>query len=440
MRPWLWHLSTASVLAGLIWSAALAAQTVRAGPVESSAACTLEVEITGVIGPATVDLLKRVENRANAERCASILLLVNTPGGGLESTRLIVESVLNSKVPYLCLISPDGAHAGSAGAIILQACHVNGGLVGTHLGAATPVSQGQDLPQDLRKKILNDTRSWLDSLTSRRGRSQKFGEDIIMDAKSVTATEAKKIQAIDWVGDSKAEFLKFASGRNVKMTESQESEVRNGPLVRFDLDLRYRLLALITDPELAYMLLLASLALIYFELTHSGVIVPGIAGAVGLVISLIALHKLEVEYGGLLLIFIGIGLMIAEMFLPTFGLVGAAGVACLLVGSLFLFDPVRSWGYQLPYGLVMTTVIATALALVGLSILFLRSTRVRKKGGFDDLLGVHARVVTLESAHRGTVELRGELWKFESRNELAVNDNVVVRGHKGLTLRVDKEA
>ncbi|MBX3023262.1 MAG: nodulation protein NfeD [Bdellovibrionales bacterium] len=403
--------------------------------------CTTEVNITGVIGPATLDLLKRVERSAAKDQCSSILLLVNTPGGSLETTRLIVEQILNSKIPYLCLVSPSGGHAGSAGAIILQACHVNGGLRGTNLGAATPVSMGgQEMPKDLRQKILNDTRSWLESLTGLRGRNKKFGEDIILEAKAVTAEEALKLKAIDFVGDSKDEFLKFADGRSSKLAGNEDVTVKTGVVKEFAQDSRFKVLSLLTDPELAYMLLLASLALLYFEITHSGAIFPGVAGAIGLVIALMALHKLDVEWGGLLLIFIGIGLFVAEMFLPTFGLVGAAGVVSLVLGSLFLFDPVRSFGYQLPYALIFSTVSVFAVLLVGLSFLVLKSARVRKKGGFEDLMGVSARVTSVDSGGRsGMAELRGELWKFESHADLQVNDQVVVQGHQGLVLKVEKE-
>lgn len=405
----------------------------------SAPKCTLSTELTGVVGPATVDFLKRAERQAATLACDAILLRVNTPGGNLESTRRLVEGILASPIPYLCLVAPSGGHAGSAGAILLQACHVNGGLHGTNLGAATPVSMGGELPSDLRQKIMNDTRSWVEGLTTLRGRNAKFGQDIILEAKAVTAEEAFKLKALDFVGDDVSAFLKAADGRQVKVAGRGDVRVQTGPLETFAPDTRFQVLAMLTDPEFAYMLLLASVGLLYFEVTHSGVIVPGIAGAVGLVISMIALHKLDVEWGGMLLIFIGIGLIIAEMFLPTFGLVGAAGVGALGLGSLFLFDPVRTFGYHLPYGLVAGTTAICALLLFGVSYLFVRTTRVRKRGGFDDLLGERARVVAVHSATTGTVELRGELWSFETDSPLALEDHVTIKGHHGLTLRVAKE-
>jgi membrane-bound serine protease (ClpP class) len=406
----------------------------------AQAECTAQVEVRDVIGPATVDLVKRAEAFADRESCNSILLLINTPGGSLDSTRLIVEMILNSPRPFLCLVSPSGGHAGSAGAIILQACHVSGAVQGTNLGAATPVALGQELGKDLRQKIMNDTRSWLESLTRLRGRSDKFGQEIIVDAKAVTAEDALKLGAIDFVGPTTDSFLKFAAGRTVKINEGREANVIVGELRPFGLDVRYKTLALLTDPELAYMLLLGSLGLLYFEVTHPGTFLPGVVGGVGLVISLMALHRLEVEWAGLILIFLGVGLLIAEMFLPTFGALGLGGVVALFLGSVFLFDPVKTGGYQLPYALILPVVVAFALAVVGLSIMLWRTRKVRKKGGYEDLIGLEARVTRLEeeAPTRGWIELQGETWKFESAHEVKINDAVRVIGHRGLILKVQR--
>nr|HMN67716.1 nodulation protein NfeD [Bdellovibrionales bacterium] len=366
-------------LAGFLFSLLL--------PLAADAACTLEVPVVDVIGPATVDLLKRADDYAAREGCASTLLLVNTPGGSLESTRIAVEQILNSKRAYLCLVSPSGGRAGSAGAIILQACHVNGALKGTNLGAATPISSQGELPKDLRQKIMNDTRSWLESLTRLRGRSDKFGQDIILEAKAVTAEDALKLKAIDHVGDTKEEFLKFAEGRKVKFSANQEGKVETGTVKVFELDARYKTLSLFTDPQLAYLILMGSLALLYFEITHPGTMVAGVIGGVGLVVALIALHRLDVEWGGLLLIFLGIALLIAEMFLPTFGVLGIGGVASFVLGSLFLFDPVKSYGYQLPWFVIAPVVLAVTLPVVGVSWLLLGTRKGKKKGGYQDLMG-----------------------------------------------------
>lgn len=403
--------------------------------------CTTQVEVTQVIGPATVDLLKRAESFALSQNCSSILLLVNTPGGSLESTRILVERILNSKIPYLCLVSPSGGHAGSAGAIILQACHVNGALRGTNLGAATPVTMGEEMPKDLRQKILNDTRSWLESLTRLRGRSEKFGQDIILEAKAVTAEDALKLKAIDFVGGTREEFLAFAKDRTVKLSENQETKVAVGDLRNFEHDLRYKVTSILTDPQLAYMILLGSLALLYFEFTHPGTMIAGVVGGLGLVVALVALHKLDVEWGGLLLIFLGIALLILEMFVPSFGILGVGGVVSFVLGSVFLFDPVKTGGYRLPLTLIAPAAILFTAIFMGVGYLVLKGARVKKKGGFEDLIDVMGEVISLDEGTQtmGSIELRGEIWKFRTKEPVAIRDRVKVKGNQGLILEVEKE-
>lgn len=411
-------------------------------PATTPPPCTVEVEVSDVIGPATFDLLQRTEKYAEREGCGSILLLINTPGGSLDSTRRIVELIMNSKYPYLCLVAPSGGHAGSAGAIILQACHVNGAVSGTNLGAATPVTMGGEMPEDVRKKIMNDTRSWLESLTRLRGRSDKFGQDIILEAKAVTAEEALKLKAIDFVGPGKLEFLKFANGRKVKMTDNKEVPVRAGDDTRaFALDTRYKLVSMLTDPQLAYLILLGSLGLLYFEITHPGTMIAGVVGSIGLVVALVAMHKLDVEWGGLALILLGIAMLIAEMFVPSFGALGIGGIVCFVFGSIFLFDPVKTGGYTLPLSLILPVAGFFAAVFLGVGYLFLRTRDVRKKGGFEDLLGLKAKVVRLDvDGHAGQIELRGEIWSFKSPVAVSVDDEVRVRGYEGLVLKVEKES
>lgn len=400
-------------------------------------ACTTKLDITGVIGPATVDLMNRLERRVKTDGCTSALLEINTPGGNLESTRRITEKILNFPVPVLCLVAPAGAHAGSAGAIILQACHVNGAIRGTNLGAATPIeSSGRNIPSDLRRKILNDTESWLDSMTELRGRNRQFGRDIIAKAKAVTAEEALKLKAIDTVSDTPAEFLKFAQGRTVKMSGGMTAKVQTGELADFPLDTRYHVLSVLTDPEMTYLIFLGSMALLFFEFTHPGMILPGVVGGLGMIVSLVAMHRLDVEWGGLLLIFLGVGLLIAEVFVTSFGALGIGGLVSFILGSVFLFDPVKT-GYRLPLSLIVPATLILAAIFFGLGILVLRTFRVKKRGSFDEMIGAGARVTMVESGGRkGKVEIMGETWNFESIAPVKKGETVTVVAYQDLTLKV----
>ena len=202
--------------------------------------CSLELRIEHPIGVAVYDYIDRGQEAAITQSCSNILLLINTPGGVLQTTRLIVEKILNSPIPYLCFIYPAGAHAASAGAIIMQACHVAGAMESTSIGAATPVQGGgQDVPKDMKKKVINDTLSWVEGLIEKRGRSKEFGRDMVTDAKSVGAREALKLGAIDFVATSKMDFLKQALGKEVKLIGEKTTAIQEAPIRAFHTDIRF---------------------------------------------------------------------------------------------------------------------------------------------------------------------------------------------------------
>lgn len=400
--------------------------------------CTLQIDVTDVIGPATVDSVRRAIELATQMKCQSIMALINTPGGSLPSTRLVVEDILNSPVPFLCLISPSGGHAGSAGAIIMQACHVNGALPATNIGAATPVSgDGQQMPEDLRKKMLNDSRSWLEGLTRLRGRNEKFGQDIIMEAKAVSAKEAKDLGAIDWAGNTKDEFLQFSSQRKVKMKDQKEELVVVGRLHIVTPDFRHKLVSILTDPQIAYLMFMGSLALLYFEITHPGFGVAGVLGGMGLIVSLISMHKLEVEWGGLLLLLLGVALLIAEIFVTSFGILGIGGIVAFVVGSIFLYDPAKTGGYTLPFEVILPAVVIVAGIMLTLGYMFMKSRKVKKHGSYDEMLDQVGVVVDVaKDLQSGMMEIMGETWKFEASAVVKVMDKVKVVGYQGLVLKV----
>lgn len=408
--------------------------------IPESKPCVMEVTIDGAIGPATLDFIQRAEKRVRQNQCGSMLLLINTPGGNLQTTRLIVEGILNSDFPVLCLIYPSGAHAGSAGAIIMQACHVSGAMEATNIGAATPISGGgEKLPDDLRKKMINDTRSWVEGLAKLRSRSEQFARDIVEEAKAVTAREALKINAIDYVAESKADFLRFAEGRTVKLNANREAKVTIGEVHVLQQDLRYKVMDLLMNPQVAYIMFMGSLALLYFELTHPGMIAPGVIGGVGLLISLISMHMLDVTWGAVLLILAGIGLMLAEAFVAGFGILGVGGIVSFFVGSLFLFDPEQS-GFALPISTIIPTSVLAGLIMIGIAYLAFTSHKRKTHAGTDDMIGREARVseVQPDDPTFGLVEIEGEIWKVASKIPLSVGDRVKIESRQGLTLMVTK--
>lgn len=402
--------------------------------------CVFEIPIQGAIGPSTLDLIDRGVDQAKDKACKAILMTINTPGGSLQSTRYIVERILNSELPFLCLVYPSGAHAGSAGAIIMQACHVNGAVEATNIGAATPVAGGgQEMGEDMRNKIMNDTRSWVEGLAKRRERNEEFAKDIVEKAKAVSASEAAKIKATDWVGNKKADFLEFAKGRKVKLSEDQTTEVSFGDeVILMPLDLRYQVLDFVSNPQFAYLIFMGSLGLLYFELTHPGVIAPGVIGALGLVISLMSMHMLDVSTTGILLILLGLALMIAEAFVVSFGALGIGGVVAFFLGSLFLYDSSFS-GYSLPLVTILPTTLILGFLMIGIAYLALSTRKRKNTTSFDGLVGLVGKVSSVgEDGVSGQIEVNGELWSFVSVSTVKVGDSAEVLSAKGFKLNIKK--
>lgn len=427
-----WFLSTLS------FSEAQEIPAASSSPSTSSTICTLAVTVEHVISAATKDYLERAQAEAKKQNCNSILIRINTPGGELQATRLIVQRILSSPLPYLCLIEPGGGHAGSAGALILQACHVNGGVPATNLGAATPILSSGQMPEDLRKKMINDTVSWSQSLAQLRGRNLNFAKEIVTEAKALSSEEAVRIKALDIFADDEAAFLKQVPQFQFQLQDQKKQTVVPGPIREFSPDLRFRILEVTADPTFAYMLFMASLALIYFELTHSGFVAPGVIGAMGLILSLISFHKLEVRWGGLALIVMGLAFLVAEVFLPSFGVLGIGGVVALIFGSIFLVDP-QVTGFSLPLSLILTVSLTLGAFVLGLGFLALRSLRTGKKDWEGALIGQQAVVVSLDGDSGGQVEVLGEIWRFEAQGSVRVGDKVEILSRRGLTLEVRKK-
>ena len=403
--------------------------------------CTKELVIENVIGSATLDSLEKAIAFAEKDGCSSLLLLINTPGGLVLSTRKIVEAILDSTVPILCLVYPSGAHAGSAGAIILQACHVNGAVEATNIGAATPIlSTGGQASEDLRKKMVNDATSWLDSLTELRKRNKKFGRDIITDAKAVSGQEAYKIGAIDFFGSTKEDFLQFAHGRKVQVQDKKDQAVQVGVLQPIQLGMRHHVISFVTDPQIAYLLFTGSLLLIYFEITHPGMVVPGVLGAAGLILSLTGMHKLNFVWGGLLLMLLGIVFMVLEAFTSVgFGILGLAGAASFVVGSFFLFDPNKTGGVDISTSTIIIT--SSIFAVISLGLAYMAFTALRKNRDDEQhWLGLNGEIVKVQSDSTGLMQTQGETWKYHCKEPLQKGDSVEIVSYSGMVFEVQKKS
>ena len=297
------------------------------------------------------------------------------------------------------------------------------------------------MSKDLRKKVINDTTSWLDSLTTLRKRSQKFGREIITKAKALSANEAHKEGALDFVGQTKEEFLQFAEGRETLVKDGHTHIVQVGSLVPLKLGFRHHVISLITEPELVYILFTGSLLLLYFEITHPGLGAPGILGAMGLVLSFIGMHKLDFSYAGLILILLSVALFLAEVFIAGFGIFGVGGVISFVLGSILLFDPAKTGGVDIPLSLIFSVSTFFSLLMGLIAYMAYRTFRMKKtlsiSDDFMDPDALPAEVVYInQDEMSGLVFINGENWRFTSKQKVKKGDKVRVLKHHHLILEV----
>jgi len=356
--------------------------------------------------------------------------------------RAIIKDILASPVPVAAYVAPSGARAASAGTYILYASHIAAMAPGTNLGAATPVPIGGSTEKDKEKdksinKAVQDAAAYIRSLAQLRGRNADWGERAVREAVSLTADEALKQKVIDVVAADVPQLLERSDGRVLNLEGRKITLATRGAAIdAFDPDWRTRFLAIITDPSIAYVLLLVGIYALFFEFTHPGLVAPGVAGAVALLIALYALHLLPVSYAGLALILLGISLMAAEVFLPAYGSLGIGGGIAFVIGSVMLIDT-DAPGFGVPLPLILGIAVASAAFLFGVASLALKARRRPVVSGRETLVGAAGEVLE-DFAGEGWARVQGETWRVKSASPLKAGERVSVTAVDGLVLRVNR--
>ena len=409
-----------------------------AGLASAAPAPVATIALEGVISPVTLRLIGIAIDRAQAEGAQALVVLLDTPGGLERSMRAIVQRMMNAEVPVIVYVSPTGARAASAGVFITMAAHVAAMAPATNIGAASPVAMGGTADKTMMKKVENDAAAFIRTVALERGRNAEWAEKAVRQAVAITEREALKLKVIDLVADSLPDLLDKVDGRTIKLPKSTVTLATKGAPVRpIEIGFRDRFLNVITDPNVAYVLMMLGMLGLFFELSNPGVILPGVIGGISLILAFFAFQSLPINYAGLLLILFGIVLLVAEIKIVSHGVLAIGGVISMALGSLMLFDAPEV-GFRVSWWVIGPTVAGTA----GL-FLFVIAAGVRALGrpsatGAEGLVGKYA-MVRERLAPEGQVLVAGEIWRAVADGEaLEPGAQVRIVAVDGLTLRVTK--
>ncbi|MFA0157239.1 nodulation protein NfeD [Vibrio sp. 10N.261.46.A3] len=430
------------------------------------------IEVNGGIGPATSDYLTREIEQAHDEQAKLIILKMNTPGGLDTSMRDIIRSITTSPIPIATWVGPAGSRAASAGTYILLASHIASMAPGTNLGAATPVSLGGGKaptnplsPQDdankddntsaseqdetkqqnsdqvkastaMEKKVINDAAAYIVSLAKLHNRNEEWAEKAVREAASLDSENALTLNVIDFIASDLQQLVELSNGRVITINGvSQEVQLSDVAFVEREQDWRFSLLSVITNPNVAYILMLIGIYGLLLEFYNPGVGLPGVLGSICLLLAMYSLQMLPVSYAGLALILLGIALMVAEAFSPSFGIFGLGGVAAFILGSIMLMDT-EVPGYQIALPLIIgISLFSVAFIVVTISML----VRVRNKPvttGMEAVVGETGKVVS-GFPGAGRVLVEGEIWQAQCASELQAGQLIRVTKLTGLLLDVE---
>jgi len=419
---------------------ALAAPAAPTTPVATAAAPApvATIDIEGVINPVTLRLVGIAIDRAQAEGAQALVIQLDTPGGLERSMRAIVQRMMNADVPVIVFVAPTGARAASAGVFITMAAHVAAMAPATNIGAASPVSLGGGADKTMMKKIENDAAAFIRTVALERGRNADWAEKAVRQAVAITEREAVKLKVVDLVADSIPDLLDKIDGRAVKLPKGTTTLATKGAPVRpIEIGFRDRFLNVITDPNVAYVLMMLGMLGLFFELSNPGVILPGVIGGISLILAFFAFQSLPINYAGLLLILFGIVLLVAEIKIVSHGVLAIGGIISMALGSLMLFDSPEV-GFRVSWWVITPMVGATA----GL-FLFVVAAGVRALGqppatGAEGLIGKTASVRE-RLAPEGQVMVSGEIWRAVAEGEpVEIGGQVRIVAVDGLTLKVTK--
>ncbi|MBW2040147.1 MAG: nodulation protein NfeD [Deltaproteobacteria bacterium] len=398
------------------------------------------LKIEGVINPATAGFIIEGIEKAEKDGAPCLVIQLDTPGGLMESMRSIVKRILTSQVPIIVYVAPSGSRAGSAGVFITLAAHIAAMAPGTNIGAAHPVQMGEKkMSKEMEAKILNDTVAYIKNIARQRGKNEKWAESAVRESVSVTDKEALKLRVINLISPSLEDLLNRVDGRRVEISPGKviALEVKGLEIRTLKMSFRDRLLYTISNPNIAYILLMLGMYGLFFELANPGVILPGVIGGICLILAFFAFQMLPVNYAGIALIILGIILFIAEIKVTSYGMLSVGGVISLLLGSIMLIESPAEFlqisftRFILPVVLVSAGFFLFALTMV------VRAHRRRPTTGREGLVG-ETGVAKTDLRPEGLVEVHGEIWSAVAEEEITAGEGIKVVGLKAMKVKVTR--
>ncbi len=397
------------------------------------------IKAQGAVGPVMDEWIRESIEAAVRGGAQALVVELDTPGGLDTSMRAIVKTIVASDIPVIVFVAPSGARAASAGVFITMAAHVAAMAPGTNLGAAHPVNLGGEMDETLAAKAENDAAAYIRSLADSRSRNADWAEQAVRESVSLPAAEALESRVVDVMATDLGDLLQKIDGWDVVMPAGTvRLETASAPTERLEMTTRLKILSFLSDPNVAYVLLMLGIYGIFFELMNPGAVFPGVVGAMALLLALYALHTLPVNYAGILMIVLGMVLFLLEIKVTSYGLLSMAGIVCLVVGSLMLF-PTASPMFRLSLYILVPSVVFTAGLFILTVSLVIKAQRARVVTGPEGLLGMTGTAAVTFRGGRGQVLVHGEIWQAESGSALEKGDGVEVSAVSGLTLTVERK-
>lgn len=397
------------------------------------------IEVDGIINPATAKFITDSIDEASQQGGQCLIIQLDTPGGLMESMRLIVKKILASNIPIIVYVSPKGARAASAGVFITMAAHIAVMAPGTHIGAAHPVTLGAEGKENktMTEKILNDTVSYIKTIAKSRGKNVDWGEKAVRKSVSITEEEALKLNVVDLISPDLQDLLTKIDGRVVKFDGTTRTLLTKGMQPRsIQMSWRYRFLDIISNPSIAYILLMLGIYGVFFELSTPGAILPGVVGGIFLILAFYALQMLPISFAGLALILFAIILFIAEIKVVSHGLLAVGGVISLLLGSMMLIESPAEY-MRVSLTVIIPAVLVSAAFFIFAVTMAIRARLKKPSTGMEGLIGEEG-IASTNITPEGKASIHGEFWNAISDQSIEGGEKVQVIGVTNLKLKVKK--